>query len=50
MAGFFLTVSILSWWTRMYMRARATGLGTHVPWCFASAIWLYLVLGFIRPC
>ena len=49
LAGFFLTVSILSWWTRMYLRARATGLGTHVPWCFASAIWLYLVLGFIRP-
>ncbi len=49
LAGFFLTVSILSWWTRMYTRARATGLGTHVPWCFASAIWLYLVLGFIRP-
>ena len=49
LAGFFLTTSILSWWTRMYMRARATGLGTHVPWCFASAIWLYLVLGFIRP-
>ena len=49
MAGFFLTVSIFAWWTRMYRRARATGLGTHIPWCFASAIWLYLVLGFIRP-
>ena len=49
MAGFFLTVAILSWWVRMYRRARATGLGTHVPWAFASAIWLYLVLGFIRP-
>ena len=30
-------------------RARAIGMGTHVCWCFASAIWLYLVLGFIRP-
>ena len=49
MAGFFLTVSILSWWVRMYRRARASGLGTHIPWAFASAIWLYLVLGFIRP-
>jgi photosynthetic reaction center M subunit len=48
-AGFFLTVSIFAWWVRMYNRARATGLGTHVPWAFASAIWLYLVLGFIRP-
>ena len=49
MAGFFLTLAIFSWWLRMYKRARANGLGTHVPWCFASAIWLYLVLGFIRP-
>lgn len=49
MAGFFLTASILLWWTRMYQRARAYGLGTHVAWAFASAIWLYLVLGFIRP-
>ncbi len=48
-AGFCLTMSILLWWTRMYMRARALGLGTHVAWAFASAIWLYLVLGFIRP-
>jgi len=49
MAGFFLTASILLWWTRMYRRARALGLGTHVAWAFVSAIWLYLVLGFIRP-
>ncbi|MCX7369474.1 MAG: photosynthetic reaction center subunit M, partial [Alphaproteobacteria bacterium] len=25
------------------------GIGTHVAWAFAGAIWLYLVLGFIRP-
>jgi photosynthetic reaction center M subunit len=49
MAGFFLTLSILLWWVRMYRRARALGLGTHVPWAFASAIFLYLSLGFIRP-
>jgi photosynthetic reaction center M subunit len=49
MAGFFLTASILLWWARMYTRARALGMGTHVAWAFASAIWLYLVLGFIRP-
>jgi photosynthetic reaction center M subunit len=24
-------------------------MGTHVAWAFAAAIWLYLVLGFIRP-
>ena len=49
LAGLFLTISILSWWTRMYTKAREDGLGTHVPWCFACAIWLYLVLGFFRP-
>jgi photosynthetic reaction center M subunit len=49
MAGFFLTASILLWWVRTYRRARALGMGTHVAWAFASAIWLYLVLGFIRP-
>lgn len=49
MAGFFLTLSIGLWWVRMYRRARALGMGTHVAWAFAAAIWLYLVLGFIRP-
>jgi photosynthetic reaction center M subunit len=49
LAGFFLTASILLWWARMYRRARALGLGTHTAWAFLSAIWLYLVLGFIRP-
>ncbi len=48
-AGFFLTASILLWWVRTYRRAIALGLGTHTAWAFASAIWLYLVLGFIRP-
>ena len=33
----------------MYRRAIALGMGTHVAWGFASAIWLYLVLGFFRP-
>jgi photosynthetic reaction center M subunit len=48
-AGFFLTLSILLWWVRTYRRARSLGMGTHVAWAFAAAIWLYLVLGFIRP-
>ncbi|WP_269514702.1 photosynthetic reaction center subunit M [Brevundimonas subvibrioides] len=48
-AGFFLTVSVISWCIRSYLRAKALGLGTHTTWAFASAIWLYLVLGFIRP-
>jgi photosynthetic reaction center M subunit len=49
MAGFFLTASILLWWVRSYRRAIQLGLGTHVTWAFAAAIWLYLVVGFIRP-
>ena len=48
-AGFFLTASILLWWARTYVRAKELGMGTHVAWAFGSAIWLYLVLGFIRP-
>jgi len=48
-AGFFLTLSILLWWVRVYRRASALGMGSHIAWAFASAIWLYLVLGFIRP-
>jgi photosynthetic reaction center M subunit len=49
LAGMFLTISILLWWVRTYRRARQLKMGTHVAWAFASAIWLYLVLGFIRP-
>jgi photosynthetic reaction center M subunit len=49
MAGFFLTMSILLWWVRTYRRAITLGVGTHMAWAFAAAIWLYLVLGFIRP-
>ncbi|MFL0692009.1 MAG: photosynthetic reaction center subunit M [Agrobacterium tumefaciens] len=48
-AGFFLTTSILLWWVRVYRRARQLEMGTHVAWAFAAAIWLFLVLGFIRP-
>lgn len=49
MAGFFLTTSIILWWVRTYRRALALGTGTHLAWAFAAAIWLYLVLGLIRP-
>ncbi len=49
MAGFFMTTSVLLWWGRMYRRARALGMGTHVAWAFAAAIWLMLCLGIIRP-
>ena len=49
LAGGLLTASILLWWARTYRRARQLGMGTHVAWAFASAIWLFLVLGFFRP-
>jgi photosynthetic reaction center M subunit len=49
MAGAFLTASVLLWTVRTYRRAAALGMGMHVTWAFLSAIWLFLVLGFIRP-
>jgi photosynthetic reaction center M subunit len=49
MAGFFMTSSVILWWARTYTRAKALGMGTHVAWSFASAIWLMVVLGFLRP-
>ena len=48
-AGMLITISILLWWFRVYNRALALGMGTHVAWAFAAAIWLFLVLGFFRP-
>ena len=48
-ASFFLLISVISWWIRTYLRAEELGLGKHVAWAFASAIWLFLVLGLIRP-
>ena len=48
-AGFCMTTSVILWWARTYFRARALQMGTHVAWAFASAIWLMVVLGFIRP-
>lgn len=48
-AGFFMTASVLLWFARTYIRAKQLGMGTHVAWAFLSAIWLMLVLGFIRP-
>jgi photosynthetic reaction center M subunit len=49
LAGAFFTLSVMLWWARTYRRARQLNMGTHVAWAFASAIWLMLVLGFIRP-
>ncbi len=48
-ASFFLLISVLTWWVRTYLRAEALGMGKHVAYAFASAIWLFLVLGLFRP-
>lgn len=48
-ASFFLLVAVMAWWVRSYLRAEALGMGKHVCWAFASAIWLFLVLGLFRP-
>ena len=49
LAGFFFLISLVCWWIRSYLRAEALGMGKHVCWAFASALWLVLVLGLIRP-
>ena len=48
-AGFFFMISLWSWWIRTYLRAEALGMGKHIAWAFAAALWLVMVLGFIRP-
>lgn len=48
-ASFLLLVSVCSWWLRTYLLAEQHRMGKHVAWAFASAIWLFLVLGLFRP-
>ncbi|MEL7164657.1 MAG: photosynthetic reaction center subunit M [Pseudomonadota bacterium] len=48
-ASFFLLVSVMAWWARAWDLARMQRMGKHVFWAFGSAIWLFLVLGLIRP-
>jgi photosynthetic reaction center M subunit len=48
-ATFFLHVSVVTWWARIYTRARATGLGTQLAWGFGGALALYFVIYLIRP-
>ncbi len=49
LSSLFLLMSVFLWWARLYRRAKELGLGMHIPWAFASAIWLFLVLGLFRP-
>ncbi len=48
-ASFFFLISLCTWWVRTYLRAEALGMGKHVAWAFAAALWLVLVLGLFRP-
>ncbi len=48
-AGFFFVISLWTWWLRIHLRAEALGMGKHVSWAFAAALWLVMVLGLIRP-
>lgn len=44
-----LNVAVISWWVRVYSRAKAAGLSTKLAWAFASAILFYFVIYFLRP-
>ena len=48
-SSLFLLVSVCTWWLRTYLLAQQHKMGKHVAWAFASAIWLFLVLGLFRP-
>ena len=48
-ASFFLLVGVMSWFIRSWVLANQLGMGKHVCYAFASAIWLFLVLGLFRP-
>ena len=48
-ASFFLLISVMTWLVRAYQLAAEQKLGKHVAWAFASAVWLFLVLGLFRP-
>jgi len=48
-ASFLLLVSVLSWLARSWVLAEQLGMGKHVFYAFSSAVWLFLVLGLIRP-
>lgn len=48
-ATFFLTLSILSWWVRLYNRAKNAGVKPYLALGFTSAIALYLAIYIVRP-
>lgn len=48
-ATFFLHLSVLTWWARVYTRARATGVGANLARAFSAALFLYFTIYLIRP-
>lgn len=49
MATGLLHVAVISWWARVYRRAKKAGLSTRLAWGFATALFLYFVIYLIRP-
>jgi photosynthetic reaction center M subunit len=48
-ATFFLHLAVLSWWARIYTRARETGVQSKLAWAFAAALFLYFIIYLVRP-
>jgi photosynthetic reaction center M subunit len=48
-ATFFLHISVLTWWARIFTRARATGVGTQLAWGFTAALSLYFTIYLFQP-
>lgn len=48
-ATFFLHLSVLAWWTRVYTRAKSTGLDRNLARAFSAALFLYFTIYLIRP-
>jgi photosynthetic reaction center M subunit len=44
-----INIAVIAFWVRIYSRARAAGLSTHLAWGFAAALFLYFIIYLIRP-
>jgi photosynthetic reaction center M subunit len=48
-ATFFLHLAVLTWWARVFTRARATGLDRNLARAFSAALLLYFTIYLVRP-
>ena len=48
-ATFFINISVLGWWMRVFNRARDAGLSTHLARGFGGALFLYFIIYLVRP-